>query len=449
MIETFANFQGDSRNPGSSKKITSKFSKKSMGVTREDMCKDCQQNPETTIDEKTEILFEQEKDRQENLLKRQKYLNERLMRAKGKQNTLTRMLSQYQEALADEGMGHVLTQSNFHAKINEDGPVYNFGKLYSQQMSKQQKKSFGNEPIIHESEIMEDKLNGSPNQVEGKSKSGKHKGSGKKRYKNPVKKVKRGARKFDSTDKSYKDLKTTGTAKSKQGLDGMGRITGNMSGTGAFKKKKTPKVKRKSTKKQNKLKETGNEVKKRNTKRSRDPEPTVKVSEPRMKDYSKRSYNQTPKRDNPSGKKKTSKNPPMKNRNTASRPRISPVGSNKHMHPVQSEKQLRQNQHMSRIPMKNVEKSNSSKRLKPERSQDKLARARMKHKSRVSSVFADEKMPKPMISRNASKRALSKNCNDLDVKLNVGIRIQIGDIGPICSLLFYKKHLLCFVNTIS
>ena len=397
------------------------------------MCKDCQQNPETTIDEKTEILFEQEKDRQENLLKRQKYLNERLMRAKGKQNTLTRMLFQYQEALADEGMGHVLTQSNFHAKINEDGPVYNFGKLYSQQMDKQQKKSFRNEPTIQESEIMEDKLNGASNQDEGKSKSGKHKGSGKKRYKNPVKKVKRGARKFDSTDKSYNDLKTTGTVKSKQGLDGMGKITGNLTGTGAFKKKKTPKVKRKSNKKQNKLKETGNEIKKldksaklkRNMKRSRDPEPKVKVSEPRMKDYSKRSYNQTPKRNNQNGKKMSSKNPPMKNRNTASRPRISPVGSNKHMHPVQSEKQLRQNQHGLRIPIKNVEKSNSSKRLKLERSQDKLARARMKHKSRVSSVFADEKIPKPMISRNASKRALSKNCNHFLTKLNICINIQI------------------------
>lgn len=391
------------------KKNTSKFLKERMGQTREDMCKNCQKNPEATIDEETEILFEQEKDRHDNLLKRQKYLNERLMRAKGKQNRLAKILMQYQEALTDEGMSHVLTKSNFHVQVHQDGPVYNFGKLYAQKAAGFIKE---NEHNTEEEIKIEDYDTGSGQVAIGskienqKINKFKEETRNKKSRKNMIKKVKRSKKNLQNTGNS---LRNTGTEKSIKRLRKTQEIESNLKNTDAFKKKRkrSGNANKKSARRKRKPQDKSKEINKPNkTGKLKKVKPKIEKSQEIKKEEQKID----PTRKNEIVRDlKQSKRISKRNEKSKTRRGMTAVSSNKQIHQIKSQKILRQNQSTTGIPKNNSGQSNSSKRLAIEKSQDKLAKARMKHKSRVSSVFADEKKPKTTFSRNLSRRALSRN----------------------------------------
>ena len=83
------------------------------------------------INEETEIKFEMEREKQAQLLKRQKMLNEKLMRAKGKQATLAKKLYKYKQVLIAEGYSHMVESAKINRiQINEEGEVFQFGEKY-------------------------------------------------------------------------------------------------------------------------------------------------------------------------------------------------------------------------------------------------------------------------------------------------------------------------------
>lgn len=88
---------------------------------------------EEEINEETEIKFELEKERQAQLLQRQKLLNQKLMLAKGKQNSLAKKLYRYKQVLIREGYSHMVESTRI-SKISVDGggQVIHFEQFYDQ-----------------------------------------------------------------------------------------------------------------------------------------------------------------------------------------------------------------------------------------------------------------------------------------------------------------------------
>lgn len=88
--------------------------------------------PEPEIDEETEIKFEMEREKQAQLLNRQKMLNEKLMLAQGKQNSLTKKLYKYKQVLIREGYSELVESTKINRiQIHEQGEVYQFDEKYS------------------------------------------------------------------------------------------------------------------------------------------------------------------------------------------------------------------------------------------------------------------------------------------------------------------------------
>jgi hypothetical protein len=86
---------------------------------------------EPEINEETEIKFEMEREKQTKLLERQKILNQKLMRAMGKQNSLTKKLYKYKQLLIKEGYSDLVESTKINKiQISESGEVYDFDEKY-------------------------------------------------------------------------------------------------------------------------------------------------------------------------------------------------------------------------------------------------------------------------------------------------------------------------------